>query len=114
MLRILAVAFLAFVPLAAAAMQQAESILKRTANTMSAVELQTLKYTADGTGYTFGQAYTPATAWPKIAVASQVRTIDYRNGSMRDESTFSRAEPKGGGGYPLSGQAKTDQYLSGT
>ena len=32
---------------------------------------------------------------------------------MRDEITLSRAEPKGGGGYPLSGQQKNDQYLSG-
>ena len=32
---------------------------------------------------------------------------------MREEFTLSRAEPKGGGGYPLSGQQQNDWYVSG-
>ena len=32
---------------------------------------------------------------------------------MREEITLSRAEPKGGGGYPLAGQQKNDQFISG-
>jgi hypothetical protein len=32
---------------------------------------------------------------------------------MREEITLSRAEPKGGGGYPLSGQQRNDQFVSG-
>jgi len=52
-------------------------------------------------------------AWPRITVHSQVRTIDYDAGAMREEITLSRAEPKGGGGYPLSGQQRNDQYLAG-
>ena len=32
---------------------------------------------------------------------------------MRDEIVLSRAEPRGGGGYPLSGRQSNDQYVSG-
>ena len=32
---------------------------------------------------------------------------------MRDEIVLSRAEPMGGGGYPLTGQQRTEQYVSG-
>ena len=32
---------------------------------------------------------------------------------MRDEIVLSRAEPLGGGGYPLSGEQRNDQFLSG-
>lgn len=95
------------------AQQQAEALLKRASHAMGATDLKSLKYSAEGTGYTFGQAFVPGMAWPKITVHSQVRTINYDTGSMREEFTLSRAEPKGGGGYPLSGQQRNDQYLSG-
>jgi len=98
---------------ATAATPQADALLKRVSQAMGAEPVQSLKYTAEGTGYTFGQAYVPDMPWPMITVHSQVRTINYETGSMREEITISRAEPKGGGGYPLSGQQKNDQYVSG-
>ena len=102
---------LLFVSTAALA-EDAEAYLKRAANAMGASGVKTLRYAAEGTGYTFGQAYLPGKEWPKITVHSQVRTINYDTGSMREEFTLSRAEPKGGGGYPLSGQQKNDWYVS--
>jgi glyoxylase-like metal-dependent hydrolase (beta-lactamase superfamily II) len=76
-------------------------------------EPKTLRYVAEGTGFSFGQAYVPGMPWPKITVHSQIRTINYDTGSMREEITLSRAEPKGGGGYPLAGQQRNDQFVSG-
>jgi glyoxylase-like metal-dependent hydrolase (beta-lactamase superfamily II) len=93
--------------------QSAEQILKNASRAMGADKLKTIRYVNEGTGYTFGQAYQPGGAWPKITVHNQTRTINYDTASMREEITISRAEPKGGGGYPLSGQQRTDQYLSG-
>src|SRR5262245_26972401 len=75
-----------------------EEGLKRSSDAMGASNLQSLRYATEGTGWTFGQAYTPGTAWPRITVHSQIRTIDYANGAMREEFTLSRAEPRGGGG----------------
>lgn len=89
----------------------ADSVLKRAAQAMG--EPKTIRYVAEGTGYTYGQAFKPGLAWPKINVHSMIRSINYDTGSMREEITLSRAEPKGGGGYPLSGQQRSDQFVSG-
>src|SRR5262245_12948692 len=93
--------------------QSAADTLKRASDAMGATQLKTLRYAAEGTGWSFGQAYRPGMAWPKITVHSQIRTINYETGSMREEITLSRAEPKGGGGYPQEGQQRNDQFISG-
>ena len=80
---------------------------------MGATNLKSIRYTAEGTGYAFGQAFTPGMPWPKITVHSQIRTINYDTASMREEITLSRAEPRGGTGLPLSGQQRNDQFVSG-
>ncbi len=80
--------------------QDAADVLKRVSDAMGASDLKSIRYVDDGIGFTFGQAFKPGMPWPKITVHSQVRTINYETGSMRDEITLSRAEAKGGGGYP--------------
>jgi hypothetical protein len=93
--------------------QDASALLARSAQAMGSTQLSTLRYVGEGTGYTFGQAYTPGGAWPKITLHSVTRSIDYGSSTMRDEIVLSRAEPRGGGGYPLSGQQRNDQFVSG-
>lgn len=102
---------LAFLPATTLAAESAAGVLKRAAAAMG--EPKTIRYAGDGTGWTFGQAFEPGKPWPKIDIQSQSRTIDYANGSMREEITFSRGEPRGGGGYPLSGQQRNTQFVSG-
>lgn len=41
------------------------------------------------------------------------RTIDYDSGAMREEIVLSRAEPLGGGSYPMSGEQRNDQFING-
>jgi glyoxylase-like metal-dependent hydrolase (beta-lactamase superfamily II) len=94
--------------------QDASDVLKRASDAMGATGLKSLKYSDAGIGYTYGQAFRPGMAWPKINIHSHVRTINYESGSMRDEITLSRAEPTGGGGYPAVAQQKNDEYVSGT
>ena len=96
----------------AIALAQSDAV-DRAAKAMGTNQLKTLKYTADGVGWTFGQAYKPGLPWPKIKLPSVTRTINYETGSMRDEITLSRAEPLGGGGYPHTGEQRNDQYVSG-
>ncbi|UUX94721.1 MBL fold metallo-hydrolase [Aquabacterium sp. J223] len=88
-------------------------VLDRALKATGADRLDSLRYEAAGTGATFGQAYTAGGAWPRITVHGVTRHIDYRAAAMREEIMLSRAEPQGGGGYPLSGQQRNDQYLSG-
>ncbi|MCX7144350.1 MAG: MBL fold metallo-hydrolase [Proteobacteria bacterium] len=108
----LSAAALAVLP-GAASGEEAAGVLRRASAVMGAGELKSIRYTAEGSGYTFGQAYTPGAAWPKITVHSQIRSINYDTASMREEFTLSRAEPRGGGGYPLAGQQRNDQFVSG-
>jgi hypothetical protein len=91
-----------------------EATIARANQAMGGNNLKSIRYTTEGTGYTFGQAFVPTSAWPKITVHTQVRSINYDTGSMREEITISRAEPTGGGGYPLQGQQRNDQFVSGT
>ena len=91
-----------------------DSGLERAMRAMGATDLKSLRYSGDGIGYTFGQAYKPGLAWPKIKLHSVTRTVDYDSGSMRDQIVLSRAEATGGGGYPHTGEQRSDQYLSGT
>jgi glyoxylase-like metal-dependent hydrolase (beta-lactamase superfamily II) len=107
----LSVGAAALVPLAALAQDSAAAVLKRSSAAMGSPN--TIRYAGEGTGWTFGQAYKPTMAWPKIDIQSQARTINYATGSMREEMAFNRGEPRGGGGYPLSGQARNDFYVSG-
>ena len=93
--------------------EDASAVLARASQAMGAAQLNTLRYSAEGTGTTFGQAYHADAVWPKITVHSLTRSIDYGTGAMRDEVVMSRAEPLGGGGYPLSGQQRNDQFVSG-
>jgi hypothetical protein len=108
----LSAAALEFVP-GAAYGEDAAGVLKRASAAMGATDMKTIRYTAEGTGYTFGQAFTPGAPWPRITVHSQIRTINYDTAAMREEITISRAEPRGGGGYPLAGQQRSDQFVSG-
>ncbi len=94
------------------ARDSAVAVLKRAAAAMG--EPKSIHYSGAGTGWTFGQAWKPGMAWPKIDIESQARTINYANSSMREQIAFSRGEPRGGGGYPLSGPQRNDQYLSGS
>jgi glyoxylase-like metal-dependent hydrolase (beta-lactamase superfamily II) len=92
----------------------ADAVLQRANQAMGGGNLKSIRYIADGTGYTFGQAFVPGMPWPKITVHAQARSINYDTGSMREDITISRAEPQGGGGYPLQGQQRNDQFVSGT
>lgn len=87
--------------------------LQRASDAIGAGAIKSIRYSGDGTGHTFGQAFVPGSPWPKITVHAQTRAINYETASMREEITLSRAEPKGGGGYPLQGQQRNDQFVSG-
>jgi glyoxylase-like metal-dependent hydrolase (beta-lactamase superfamily II) len=91
----------------------AGDVLARASAAMGSASLKTLRYTAEGSGQTFGQAFVPTGTWPKVTYPSWTRSIDYEAAAMRDEIVLARAEPLGGGGYPLEGQQRNDQYVVG-
>jgi hypothetical protein len=87
--------------------------LARAGQAMGSNDLKSIRYSTEGTGYAFGKAFVPTGTWPKFTVHSQERSINYDTGSMREEITLSRAEPNGGGGYPLMGQGQIYRITGG-
>ena len=91
----------------------ADPALVRAAAAMKVDEVRTIRYSADGIGYTFGQAFRPGEAWPKINIRAYSRSIDYGTASMRDEIEFIRGEALGGGGYPHAAPQRNVELVSG-
>lgn len=93
----------------------AATVLRRTDQAMGGTALKTLRYAGAGTGTTFGQAYQPGRAWPRITYSSYSRVMDYDNAAFREDAARSRAEVNGGGGVPLmgTGEQRTSGWLRG-
>jgi glyoxylase-like metal-dependent hydrolase (beta-lactamase superfamily II) len=93
------------IPFAAAA-QDATALLKRASAAMGADDLKTLRYAGKGMGASFGQAFVPGMAWPKLNYSSYERQLDYPNAFTSEVVMRRRAEPRGGGAVPLTGEAR--------
>jgi len=109
----LILSFATFLAAASVSVRAADPMLERAAMAMGATGLKSIRYSGDGVGYTFGQAYKPGLPWPKITVRSFVRAVNYETGSMRDDILFARGEALGGGGYPHVAAQRNEQYVSG-
>ncbi len=96
--------------------ESATAVLQRANVAMGAAGLRSISYAGAGSGATFGQAFEPGMAWPKITYSSFSRIADYENGAFREDAARSRAEPAGGGAVPLmgAGEQRTTGMLRGT
>ncbi|MBL8337711.1 MAG: hypothetical protein JNM97_13130, partial [Rhodoferax sp.] len=83
--------------------ESAVSVLQRANAAMGGTSLRSISFTGTGTGATFGQAFEPGMAWPRITYSSFSRIADYDNAAFREDAARSRAEPTGGGAVPLMG-----------
>jgi glyoxylase-like metal-dependent hydrolase (beta-lactamase superfamily II) len=92
--------------------QDAKATLDGVAKAMG--DVKSLQYSGSGAYFSFGQAYTPGTAWPRFGVKSWIRTIDYETPAMRDEYVRADGDPTArGGGAPLAPNTKATQAVSG-
>ena len=93
--------------------QSTSDVLQRAAAAMGADKVETLRYAGSGSGASFGQAFRPGMAWPRLNYASYVRQADYRAGASSVEVVQSRAEPTGGGAVPLTGEQRATTFVNG-
>jgi glyoxylase-like metal-dependent hydrolase (beta-lactamase superfamily II) len=93
--------------------QPDSDVLQRAAAAMGADKVQTLRFAGSGTGASFGQAFRPGMAWPRLNYSSYVRQADYRAGASSVEVVQSRAEPTGGGAVPLTGEQRATTFVNG-
>ena len=92
-------------------LERAQSPLLRAEKAMGGNGLQTLRFTATGSGGTFGQAWQAGMAWPLLTYTRFSRWMDYDNAALREDFARRRAEPTGGGAVPLLGLG--DQQSTG-
>lgn len=99
----------------ALAATDAQSVLQQAEKAMGGSELKAIRYAGTATGVSFGQAYLPGQAWPKLNYSGFSRVADYDHAALRDESARSRTEPKGGGAVPLlgMGEQRSTTFLYG-
>ena len=95
----------------------AAGVLRRASDAMGATDLRSLRYVGSGIGASFGQAFKPGGAWPKINLSRYVRSIDYETAALSEETTATRAEPQGGGGglpaFGRPGERRGNTFVSG-
>jgi glyoxylase-like metal-dependent hydrolase (beta-lactamase superfamily II) len=106
-LRCVATGALAILLASCAHRDDAQAVLEEADRAMGGAAVKTVRYTATGTGWGFGQAWRPHMAWPRANVVSYERVLDYANNAYREEQVRSRAEPNGGTALPLSGEQRT-------
>ena len=85
---------------------EAQAVLREADRAMGGADLKSLRYAGSGTGASFGQAYQPGMAWPRVNISSFTRVLDYEAGAMREDAARSRAEPTGGSALPLAGEQR--------
>lgn len=98
---------------AAVPLDEAQAVLREADRAMGGVALKSLRYTASGSGASFGQAWQPGMAWPRVNIPALARVLDYENGAWREDTTRSRAEPTGGGAIALAGERRDTGFLRG-
>ena len=96
--------------------ESADAALQRANTAMGGSALKSISFAGSGTGATFGQAYAPGQAWPKITYSSFSRVADYENAAFREDAARTRAEPNGGGAVPLmgTGEQRTSGFMRGS
>ena len=103
-------------PAPASPTESAVAVLQRADAAMGGAGLRSITFAGTGTGATFGQAFEPGMAWPRITYSSFSRAADYQNAALREDAARSRAEPTGGGAVPLmgTGEQRTTGMLRGS
>jgi glyoxylase-like metal-dependent hydrolase (beta-lactamase superfamily II) len=93
--------------------QDATAVLRKAAEKMGSDQLNTLRISGSGSGASFGQAYRPGVPWPKLAISSYSREIDFGAPATSETIMRARAEPQGGGAVPIKGEGRQQQFIHG-
>ena len=111
----LAFVLLGLVSCASVPTESADAVLQRANVAMGGTALRSISFGGSGSGASFGQAFEPGMAWPRITYSSFSRVADYDNLAFREDAARSRAEPTGGGAVPLmgTGEQRTTGLMRG-
>jgi glyoxylase-like metal-dependent hydrolase (beta-lactamase superfamily II) len=95
--------------------QDAKSVVNKVAEAIGAANVKTIQYSGTGFNFTFGQGYRAIDPWPKYALKTYVRVLDFQNDAGEEKSAWTQAEEgeRGGGFAPLKGNIAADAFVSG-
>ena len=94
----------------------ADGVLARAERALGSARVKSIRFAGTGTGSTFGQAFEPGGAWPKLTISAFSRVMDYPAAAMREDSARARSEVNGGGAVPLmgTGEQRISAFLNET
>jgi len=104
---------LAFALVAAGATaQDAKTVIQNAQKAMG--DVHSIQYSGTGSAGALGQNWNPTSPWHPTIVTSYTRTIDYVNGSSKEEVTRTQQNPPAKGGeLPFVGELKQVNLISG-
>ncbi len=90
------------------AAQDAQSVLEAVAANMGSDSLNCVTYTATGYVGLVGQTFDIRDDWPRVAVSSYTRSVNYTNRSMHEERVLTQGDypARGGGRQPIQGERR--------
>jgi len=109
--RMIAVPLLAVSAWAAAAQEDAKTVIGSVTTALGAGNLKTIEYSGSGFDYFLGQAANPSLPWPKFIDKTYNRVLDLDAPASRLQTVRMQGEnpPRGGGFQPLAGEQKQTQ-----
>jgi glyoxylase-like metal-dependent hydrolase (beta-lactamase superfamily II) len=86
--------------------QDAKAALESAVKAMGGDNLGSIRYTATGLNYAFGQSYGPGTPYPKFNIKTYGKTFDFDAAAASQKMVRTQAEnpPRGGGQQPMNGE----------
>lgn len=111
--KVLAIVALAWSLPVAANAQDARGALQAASLAMGAESLRTLEFSGSGFDFALGQAYDPASPWPRFLVKSYARALNYETPASRMDRVRAQGEnpPRGGGLQPIRGDQPQNQVI---
>ena len=93
--------------------QDASAVIAAASRAMGADTLKTIEYSATGYDFVLGQAYNPASAWPKFTNKTYTRALDFQVPASRVDRVRVQFEnpPRGGGQQPIRGEQPQNQTI---
>jgi glyoxylase-like metal-dependent hydrolase (beta-lactamase superfamily II) len=98
------------VPIAA---QDAKTVIANASKAMGVDTLRTVEFSATGLDFALGQAYNPASPWPKFIEKKYTRAVDFQAPASRVDRVRAQGEnpPRGGGLQPIVGDQTQSQTI---
>ncbi len=95
-----------------ASAQDAKTVIQNAQKAMG--DIHAIQYSGTGSAGALGQNWNPTSPWHQTIVTSYTRTVDFVNGSSKEEMTRTQQNPVAKGGeLPFTGELKQANLISG-